>query len=67
MEALDYGLVRGIISIVVFAAFIGLVFWAYSGRRKKDFDEAARLPLDNDALLKPGTDTNKTSEGTVHD
>ena len=27
---------------------IGIVLWAWSGKRKKDFDEAARLPLDDD-------------------
>jgi cytochrome c oxidase cbb3-type subunit 4 len=25
--------------------FIGLVFWAYSSKRKKSFDEAANLPF----------------------
>ena len=31
-------------------AFIGIVVWAYSSRRKSDFDEAARLPLEEDDL-----------------
>jgi cytochrome c oxidase cbb3-type subunit 4 len=38
-------------TIVLFAIFIGIVIWAYSKRRKKDFDEAARLPLEDE---KPG-------------
>jgi cytochrome c oxidase cbb3-type subunit IV len=30
-------------------AFIGVVIWAYSSYKKKDFDEAAQLPfLDDD-------------------
>jgi cytochrome c oxidase cbb3-type subunit 4 len=29
----------------VFIAFIGLVLWAYSSRRKENFDEAANLPF----------------------
>jgi len=35
-------------TVVVFIVFIGIIVWAYSGRRKKDFDEAARLVLDED-------------------
>ena len=67
MDALDIGLVRGILSVVIFAAFLGLVFWAYSGRRKKDFDEASRLPLEDDAVVNSGNHSNNTSKGTRHD
>ena len=28
--------------------FIALIFWAWSKRRKSEFDQAARLPLDDD-------------------
>jgi cytochrome c oxidase cbb3-type subunit IV len=35
-------------TVIVFIIFIGIVLWAYSGSRKKDFDEAARLALDDD-------------------
>jgi len=28
--------------------FFGIVVWAYSRKRKPEFDEAARLPLDDD-------------------
>jgi cytochrome c oxidase cbb3-type subunit 4 len=43
-------LVHGIWTLVLLIIFIGIVAWAYSSRRKSRFDEAARLPLeDNDA------------------
>ena len=29
-------------------AFIGLCVWAWSSRRKSDFTEASRLPLEDD-------------------
>jgi cytochrome c oxidase cbb3-type subunit 4 len=29
-------------------AFLAIVVWAYSSKRKARFDEAARLPLDDD-------------------
>ncbi len=35
-------------TVIVFIIFIGIVLWAYSDRRKKDFDEAANLALDDD-------------------
>ena len=38
-------------TVLVFIVFIGIVLWAYSGRRKNDFDEAARLVLDDDEPL----------------
>ena len=50
MSALiDMGLVRGLITLVVFGAFLSLVFWAYSGRRRIDFDALSQLPLESDA------------------
>ncbi|MCP4077877.1 MAG: cbb3-type cytochrome c oxidase subunit 3 [Gammaproteobacteria bacterium] len=41
-------LMHSIWTVVVFVVFIGIIAWAYSGKRKKDFDEAARLVLDDD-------------------
>jgi cytochrome c oxidase cbb3-type subunit 4 len=38
-------------TVAVFVIFIGIVLWAFSGSRKKDFDEAARLALDDDDKL----------------
>ncbi|WP_018716914.1 CcoQ/FixQ family Cbb3-type cytochrome c oxidase assembly chaperone [Arhodomonas aquaeolei] len=43
---MDSGTLSGIITALSMAAFIGIVIWAYSKRRKKDFDQAAQLPLD---------------------
>jgi cytochrome c oxidase cbb3-type subunit IV len=45
---MDIGTFRGVLTVVLMALFIGLVFWAYSRNRKDDFDAAARLPLDDD-------------------
>ena len=41
---MDIGTIRGIGTAVVFIAFIGVVLWAYSSKRKKSFDEAANAP-----------------------
>ncbi len=32
-------------TVVSFAAFVGVVVWAYSGRRKRAFDDAANAPF----------------------
>jgi len=42
---MDIGTVRGLVTLFVMLAFVGLVFWAYSKRRKADFDEMAQLPF----------------------
>jgi cytochrome c oxidase cbb3-type subunit 4 len=42
---MDIGTIRGLVTLLLMLAFIGLVFWAYSKRRKADFDEMAQLPF----------------------
>lgn len=46
---MDLNDLRTLWTVLSFAAFLGIVFWAYSGKRKARFDEAARLALDDDA------------------
>jgi len=38
-------------TVVAFVFFVGVVIWAWSGRRKKDFDDAARMALDDEKTL----------------
>jgi len=35
-------------TVLMMTAFIGIVIWAWSGRRRKDFEEAANLPLEEE-------------------
>jgi len=35
-------------TVLLMVVFIGIVVWAYSSKRKTDFDEAARLAIDDD-------------------
>jgi cytochrome c oxidase cbb3-type subunit 4 len=42
------GLVRAFITLTLFIAFIALWIWAWSARRRDDFDAAARAPLMDD-------------------
>ncbi len=32
-------------TVLMFAIFIGICVWAWSGKRKKEFDDAANLPF----------------------
>ena len=39
-------MVSGIVTALLLLVFVGAWAWAWSPRRRKDFEEAARLPLD---------------------
>lgn len=32
-------------TVVLFAVFIGIVWWAYSGKSKRRFEDASQLPF----------------------
>lgn len=51
---MDINDLRSIFTVLVFLAFIGIVVWAYSSKRKQAFDEAANLPLDDDEPVDRG-------------
>jgi len=40
-------MVAGIITVTLLIVFVAGALWAYSPRRKREFDEASRLPLDD--------------------
>ncbi len=42
---MDINTLRGIATLLIFLAFIGICLWAYSSKRKKSFEEAANLPF----------------------
>jgi len=46
---MDAGFLHGIWTAALLAVFAAIVVWAWSGRRKRAFEEASRLPLDEDA------------------
>jgi cytochrome c oxidase cbb3-type subunit 4 len=47
---MDINTVRTVITVAAMLAFLGIVAWAYSSRRKEDFDAAARLPFEEDEI-----------------
>ncbi len=38
-------------TVVVMIIFIAIVLWAWSGRRKESFNEAANIPLEEENFL----------------
>jgi len=45
---MDINDLRSLFTVILFLAFIGIVAWAYSSKRKHEFDEAARLAVDDE-------------------
>ncbi|WP_405238427.1 cbb3-type cytochrome oxidase subunit 3 [Lentisalinibacter orientalis] len=45
---MDINTFRGLITLVLMILFLVLVVWVFSSRRKKDFEEAANIPLGDD-------------------
>lgn len=43
---MDMTLLREVTTVVSFATFVGIVFWAVYPGNKERFEQAARLPLD---------------------
>ena len=39
---------RSVATVASFITFLGIVWWAYSSRRRESFEEAAMLPLIDD-------------------
>jgi cytochrome c oxidase cbb3-type subunit 4 len=40
-------MIPGIITAILLMCFLAGTAWAYSGKRKAEFDEAAQMPLDD--------------------
>ncbi|KWT94115.1 MULTISPECIES: cbb3-type cytochrome c oxidase subunit 3 [unclassified Variovorax] len=45
---MDITILRIAATLASFATFIGILVWAYSRRRAKAFEDAARLPFEQD-------------------
>ena len=48
---MDINDLRGLLTAVTLFAFVGLWIWAWSSRRKADFEASAALPLEEDNYM----------------
>ncbi len=53
-------------TIALFVIFLGIFLWAWSSRKKRDFDEAAQLPLTDDLPLDDSGVSSRTNTETNH-
>jgi cytochrome c oxidase cbb3-type subunit 4 len=60
---MDYSLILSIWTIVVMVLFIGIVLWAWSGKRKQRFDDAANIPFAEDEEVLTDSDSRENSHG----
>jgi cytochrome c oxidase cbb3-type subunit IV len=44
----DINTLRSIATVAGFITFIGIFLWAYSSRNAADFEEASKLPFEQD-------------------
>lgn len=42
---MDINFVRGVLTALAFATFVGIVWWAYRRGSRRRFEEAAQLPF----------------------
>lgn len=48
---MDINDLRGLLTGVLLFSFLGLTIWAWSSRRKSDFEATAALPLEEDDYM----------------
>lgn len=56
-------LLRAVTTVLAFAAFLGVVAWAWSRRRHDEFEQAANLPLQEDDAAPPAKANTISSRG----
>jgi len=59
---LSMGVVRGVLTLLLMLAFIGMVIYVFSKRNKSIYDQAAKLPLEDSPVINPVL--NKESSGS---
>jgi cytochrome c oxidase cbb3-type subunit 4 len=45
---MDINTIRGVLTVILMIAFLGLIIWAWSSKRKDAFDKLSQMPLEED-------------------
>jgi len=48
---MNYAFIHSVWTVMLLLLFIGIVVWAWSAKRKPGFEEAARLPLEDEETV----------------
>tara|TARA_R110000823_G_scaffold130015_15_gene258023 strand:- start:15454 stop:15633 length:180 start_codon:yes stop_codon:yes gene_type:complete len=59
---MDINDLRGLSTVFLLIAFIGVCIWAYSKKRKREFDEAANLPFADEEMNERTKQENKQDD-----
>ncbi|MFZ5755689.1 MAG: cbb3-type cytochrome oxidase subunit 3 [Pseudomonadota bacterium] len=59
---MDFGTIHGVYTLIFMLAFIGWGIWVFLPRNKKQYDEAASLPL-SDVAKSDAEGSRKTEQG----
>ncbi len=59
---MDYGTLRGIFTVLIFVLFIIIVLWAYSKKRKSNFDDVANSIFDENDKSDDNNDNEVTNK-----
>jgi cytochrome c oxidase cbb3-type subunit 4 len=62
---MDINVLRGLIAVASLVVFVGIVLWAWSGRQRKRFEEAAMLPFRESDELQAAASTKARRSGQV--
>lgn len=60
---MNFGIIHSIYTVALLIVFLGIVFWAYSKKRKQSFAEAANLVFADE----PGNPNNANAGQGTHD
>ncbi|MGF6329724.1 cytochrome c oxidase cbb3-type subunit 4 [Pseudomonas sp. BS3782 TE3695] len=61
VSVMSSGMIRGLGTVVVFMAFVGLTLWVFNGKRNREFAEARLLPFADE----PPSDTTNIQESAT--
>jgi len=61
---IDWATTGGIMTVLALVLFIGVAIWAWSPARKKRFDEAAQIPLQDEAQTQRSANDSRSDENT---
>ncbi len=62
---MDINFLRSLSPVLVMIAFAAVCWWAYSPKRRKQFDEAAQLPFADEPQDTATTVVNKHDKGEI--
>jgi cytochrome c oxidase cbb3-type subunit 4 len=60
---MDYSLIQSVWTVVALVLFVGIVIWAWSGKREQRFSDAARIPFNEDAPTSLDNTSKENSHG----